>query len=314
MILTNATVVTGERVLAGTVTIEQGLIKEVDEGPTSAAGAIDLGGDYLLPGLVELHTDNLEKQLRPRPSVNWPVDAAMLAHDSQVISAGITTVCDAVCVGYYGNKQERVGFLQGSIDAIRVGRANGLLKADHHLHLRCEIADPHVVELFEPLARTPELSLVSVMDHTPGQRQFRDIDRWKKFAGKDGVERGEKMLAERLSNQARYSDENRQRLMAIMRDVVEDRTVPLASHDDTTVEHVALAAAEGMSISEFPTTEEAARAARAAGLSIIMGAPNVVLGASQSGNVSARSLGEMDLLDALSSDYVPSSLLHAVFL
>lgn len=312
MIFTNAKLVTPDGVFVGTVEVSGSQIVKVEEGSSGLSGAEDLGGDYLLPGLIELHTDNLEKQIKPRPAVNWPVDAAMLTHDAHVIAAGITTVCDAVCVGMYGNKTERAGFLHGSVKAIRDGHASGVLKADHRLHLRCELTDPNVVELFEPLADEPELSIVSFMDHTPGQRQYRDVRRWKQFHSEANEDRLNALMAERMENQARYAETNRHRLVDILRHRPD--SIALASHDDTTVEHVAQAAAEGMSISEFPTTEEAARAARAARLAIVMGAPNLVLGASQSGNIAARELAELDLLDALSSDYVPASLLHAAFL
>jgi len=163
MIITNAKIIAPDSVFEGTVEISGDEIGSVEEGRSRQQDAIDFDGDYLVPGLVELHTDNLEKQIRPRPAVNWPVEAAMLAHDAHVISAGITTVCDAVCVGYYGNKAERAGFLHGSVAAIRAGNANGVLKADHRLHLRCELADPNVVDLFEPLAGEAELSIVSFM-------------------------------------------------------------------------------------------------------------------------------------------------------
>ncbi len=312
MMFTNAKLVTPDGVFEGTVELSGAQIAKVEEGSSSLSEAEDFSGDYLLPGLIELHTDNLEKQIKPRPAVNWPVDAAMLTHDAHIISAGITTVCDAVCVGMYGNKTERAGFLHGSVKAIREGHTSGVLKAEHRLHLRCELTDPNVVELFEPLAGEPELSIVSFMDHTPGQRQYRDVRRWKQFHSEANEDRLNALMAERMENQARYAETNRHRLVDILRHRPD--SIALASHDDTTVEHVAQAAAEGMSISEFPTTEEAARAARAARLAIVMGAPNLVLGASQSGNIAASDLAELDLLDALSSDYVPASLLHAAFL
>lgn len=314
MILTNARIIGPDGEFDGTVEIADGLIAQVGEGRSHAPGAIDLEGDYLLPGLIELHTDNLEKQIKPRPAVRWPVEAAMLAHDSQVISSGITTVCDAVCVGYYGDKAERAEFMAGSIAAVREGRDAGTLKADHRLHLRCEISDPNVVALFEPMADAPELSVVSFMDHTPGQRQFRSIDKWREYQHRVQTDDLDALLAQRLENQALYADTHRQELVAAMRAHPNGHAIALASHDDTTVEHVAQAVAEGMTVSEFPTTLEAAQAARAAGLAIVMGSPNIVLGGSQSGNIGAAELAGAGLLDVLSSDYIPSSLLHGAFL
>lgn len=311
LVLTNARVVTPDAVLpAGTLVARDGRIVAVEAARTAAPGAIDLGGDLLLPGLVELHTDNLERGFTPRPGVRWPADAAMLAHDGQVAAAGITTVCDAVCVGFYGNKAERLGYLSLSLDTLRRARTAGALKADHLLHLRLEITDPHVVELFEPLRSEPGLALVSFMDHTPGQRQWRDLEKYRTFqSGREA--RDERAFAElverRIAEQRTYGVRHKAALL----DLLEGHPAVRASHDDTTPEHVAEAVAMGVAISEFPTTPDAARAARDAGMGIVMGGPNLVIGGSHSGNVAAEALAREGLLDALSSDYVPASLLLA---
>jgi len=309
--IANVRVVTADAVVEGGVRVRDGEIVEVFEGG-GGRSAIDGEGDFLLPGLVELHTDNLERQFQPRPSVRWPADAAMLAHDMQIAGAGITTVCDAVCVGFYGGKRERLEFLQLSLEALRRTEATGALKAEHFLHLRCEVSDPHMLELFEPLRREPHLKLVSLMDHTPGQRQWQDLERYRTFH-KGRTEASDAdfqaMIERRIEEQTIYADKHRKALLSM----VAGGHVTLASHDDTTPDHVEEARAEGITIAEFPTTRVAAEAARAHGMGIVMGAPNVVLGGSHSGNASALELAGDGLLDALSSDYVPVSLLHAAF-
>jgi alpha-D-ribose 1-methylphosphonate 5-triphosphate diphosphatase len=308
----NARIVAPDEVIDGGVVVEDGLITEITPPGRHLAAAIDFAGDYLLPGLVELHTDNLERQFQPRPKVRWPADAAMLAHDQQMAGAGITTVCDAICVGFYGAKQERLEFLRTSIDALHHADDAGTLKAQHLLHLRCEVSDPHAVELFEPLCTEPNLRLVSFMDHTPGQRQWHDLERYRVFhRGRTEAtdEEFQALIERRIEEQVLYADKHRRRLL----ELIEGRGVTLASHDDTTAEHVEQAVAEGMAISEFPTTLAAADAAHAHGMSVLMGAPNVILGGSHSGNVSALELAGVGLLDALSSDYVPVSLLHGAF-
>jgi alpha-D-ribose 1-methylphosphonate 5-triphosphate diphosphatase len=310
--IANARVVTPDTVLVGGLVAEDGLIQEVVPHAALVTETIDFDGDFLLPGLVELHTDNLERQFQPRPKVRWPATAALLAHDRQMVAAGITTVCDAVCVGFYGGKRERAEFLETSLEGLRAARRAGVLKADHHLHLRCEIADPAVVELFEPLVGEPTLKVVSLMDHTPGQRQWHDLDRYRTFhRGRTDASESEfeALIERRVIDQRRYAEQHRQALIALL----DGRKVARASHDDTTIGHVEQAAAEGISIAEFPTTFAAAEAAHAHGLQVIMGAPNLILGGSHSGNVSARALAEAGLLDALSSDYVPLSLLHGAF-
>lgn len=308
----NARLVTPDGVTLGGLEVEDGRIAAVGASAGRLTSALDLDGDWLLPGLVELHTDNLERQFQPRPQVRWPPDAAMLAHDQQIAGAGITTVCDAICVGFYGGKTERLAFLEASIEALHHAREANTLKAEHRLHLRCEVSDPHVVELFEPLRDEPGLAIVSLMDHTPGQRQWHDMERYRTFhrgTTRASEDEFQAMLRRRVREQELYADKHRRAILALLA----DRRVMLASHDDTTPDHVAQAAAEGVTIAEFPTTRIAAEAAREAGLGIVMGAPNIILGGSHSGNVGAADLAEAGLLDALSSDYVPVSLLHAAF-
>jgi alpha-D-ribose 1-methylphosphonate 5-triphosphate diphosphatase len=310
--ITNARIVTADAVVDGGLVVDGPVIQEFLPAGRTVSGALDLDGDYLLPGLVELHTDNLERQFQPRPKVRWPAQAAMLAHDRQIAAAGITTVCDGVCVGIYGGKRERIEFLQTSLEALNEAQQNRSLTAEHFLHLRCEVSDPHVVEMFEPLLEEPALKLVSFMDHTPGQRQWHDIDKYRTFhrgRTEASEEEFQALIERRIEEQKIYADQHRQKLLALVRGL----PITLASHDDTTVAHVEEAAADGITISEFPTTHAAAEAARAQGLGVVMGAPNLVLGGSHSGNVSAQQLAEQGLLDALSSDYVPVSLLHGAF-
>ena len=313
LILTNARVVTPTAIVVGTVSMTGGTIETVEEGRSHLSGALDLEGDLLLPGLVELHTDNLERHLEPRPGVHWPSPlAALLAHDGQIAAAGITTVLDAVCVGDYREGGERRRILAESIRSIAQASESGVLRADHRLHLRCEVADDGVVEMFESFAGEPLLRLVSVMDHTPGHRQWRDLSAFRRFHRDKGWSDAEfeQVIAKREMLMQRNSDKHRQVIVAHCR----ERGIPLASHDDTTDAHVEESAAFGIAISEFPTTLNAAALARRHGMSVVMGAPNLVRGGSHSGNVSAVTLAEAGLLDMLSSDYVPGSLLHAAFL
>jgi len=313
LVLTNAQVVLSDRVIHGTVLIRGGTIADVTEGRSALAGAEDLEGDLLLPGLVELHTDNLEKHAQPRPKVHWPTSSALLSHDAQVIASGITTVLDAIAVGGTLSEDIRDHIVRESAEAITSFRADGLLRADHHLHMRCEVANAQVIALFEPFRDHPLVRLVSLMDHTPGQRQFVNLDKLKiYYKGKHAMSDAEfdKMVEDRKQSQVLYSEEHRRILVEMAR----EHDHVLASHDDATEAHVLEAKAFGITVSEFPTSMEAARAAHQHGLTTIMGGPNVVRGGSHSGNVSAAELAEAGLLDALSSDYVPASLLHGALI
>lgn len=278
-----------------------------------APDTVDLEGDYLIPGLVELHTDNLEKHFVPRTGVSWPVGlSSVVAHDVHMVGSGVTTVFDAITVGEPGNKHMRQEIFHSSLDALEDAEEAGLLRADHYLHLRCELAGDDVLDRVEPLLGRKNLRLFSVMDHTPGQRQWRDLEAYKRYCNIQ--HEPEHLIRERIDGlralQARNAQSNLREIIQICR----ENGFPLASHDDTITEHVRENAAQGMRIAEFPTTLEAAREARSLGLSIVMGAPNVVRGGSHSGNVAAAELAREGLLDILSSDYMPASLLHAAFM
>ena len=295
----------------GTLTVNDGQI--IDVQPGVVAQGHNGAGQYLMPGLVELHTDNFEQRLSPRPKVRWPIEMAAVYHDRDLAAAGITTVCDAIAVGDITPTSMRMTQFDPMIQSIYQGRQAGRLVVDHYLHLRCELGYDQVHEVTATYAKHPLLRLISLMDHTPGQRQFAQIDKYKEYyQGKHGVteEQMEGFIRDRIEAQQRHAEENRQDLVELAR----SHQVCLASHDDATVEHVQLAVEEGAHISEFPTTLDAAKEAHAHGLQVLMGSPNLILGGSHSGNVSAMELIEHGLVDVISSDYVPQSLVQAMFL
>ncbi len=305
----NASIVLANEIVKGSLATSQGLITSIDAG--SSELGLDLEGDYLLPGLIEIHTDNFERHLMPRPKVQWAEMPALLAHDAEIAAAGITTVFDALGVGDADPESLRGSTWHQVVDTIDTCTRQGLLRADHYLHVRCELPAPNTIELFEPFRGHEKLSLISLMDHTPGQRQWENLDVARVYyTGKKGWSLEKFLRQVELSNelQARYAAPHRQYFVQYC----QAHSIAIASHDDTTQAHVEQAYAEGASISEFPTTEVAARAAHTHGLLTVMGGPNVVRGGSHSGNVAAADLARMGLLDILSSDYVPGSLVSAV--
>ncbi len=311
-ILRNARIVTADDCFVGTVLIRNGMVSEVASGDSACLGAEDLQGDYLMPGLVELHTDNLEKHMLPRPGVHWDPDSATVVHDAQCASAGITTVLDAVMIGSRDQESVRARMQETAITSMERCRDDGVLRVDHLLHLRCEVAAADILSVFERHVDRADLKLISVMDHTAGQRQWRDLDKYRQYMERNGRYTDESfrdMLAAQREGHEAWAAGHRGKVVAAAR----ERAIPVASHDDTEIEHVIEASGEGITMSEFPTTVDAAAAARAVGMNIIMGAPNLVRGGSHSGNVSAAELAERGLLDILSSDYVPTSLLMSVF-
>src|ERR1700761_4999742 len=308
-IIGNARLVLADRVIEhGWVAFADGRIAEFGEGK-APSGSGDAGGDLVMPGLIELHTDHLEAHYEPRPKVYWNPIAAVVSYDGQLATSGITTVLDSLRVWREDGAEDVDGRAGILAEAITAARDANLLRADHFLHLRCEIPMPDVVEEAKELVGRPDVRLMSLMDHTPGQRQFRDEAKLRDYyrgkgAGMTDAEL-DVLFERRFTFQKKYATNNLREIVAL----AHSHEIPLASHDDTTDENVTDAIRHRVSVAEFPTTMEAARGLHGAGIDILMGAPNVVRGGSHSGNIAAVDLAHEGLLDILSSDYVPSSLL-----
>lgn len=301
--------VLGNELVHGAISVGEGLIAGIDHG--SALGE-DLEGDYLIPGLVELHTDALETHYSPRPGVRWHAIAAVQAHDAQIAASGITTVFDALRVGTDETSPTGLAEMLDMAGAVDAAQRDDRLRAQHVLHLRCEVSAPDCAEAFESLRAHPLVRLTSLMDHAPGQRQFATLAAYRDYyQGKLGMAdaRFEAFSKSRTSESRSFATPNRLAIAHYCR----EHGIALASHDDATDEHVAEAVELDTGVAEFPTTLVAAQASRRAGIAVMMGAPNVVRGGSHSGNISASALVEAGLLDILSSDYIPFSLIQAAF-
>jgi alpha-D-ribose 1-methylphosphonate 5-triphosphate diphosphatase len=310
-ILTNAILVLPEATLHGTLVVRGGDIVDVQPGRSTALAARDLDGDYLIPGIVDTHTDNLERQVQPRSLARWPSRSAMVAHDAQCAGAGVTTVFDALCLGDLGFDKERIRtFRDGVVDLDSLNDAD-LLKAEHFLHLRCEVPALDMLALFDTVADHALVRMVSLMDHSPGVGQYADLDFYRALRRRGGMD--DDYIERRIRELQAQREQTRLPHRRALLDRVAGRDITLASHDDRTEAEIAENAADGIDISEFPVTMAAAKAAKAAGMQVISGAPNIVRGGSHSGNVAAADLLEAGAVDAFASDYVPNSLVEAAF-
>jgi alpha-D-ribose 1-methylphosphonate 5-triphosphate diphosphatase len=307
----NAHIVLRDREIRGWLVAVDGKIAEFGEGRAPGRG-VDLGGDLLIPGLVELHTDHLESHLKPRPKVDWPRRAALIAYDRALAAAGITTVFDSLRVGNdadHAPSQNEVPIL---MDEIAMAAALGLLQVDHRTHLRCEICANDVITAARGAMSRHRVDMISLMDHTPGARQFVSIDAWKTYyGGKSGLSGSD--LDKLMTRKHALYEANYQRHRQALVELAQAHDVAVASHDDATAGHVNESIQDRVSVAEFPTTPEAARLSHEASIAVLMGAPNVVRGGSHSGNVAAEQLARDGVLDILSSDYVPASLLMGAF-
>lgn len=309
-LIENAELVLPDRVIRGWVVLEDGQIAALGEGQAPGRG-LDLRGDHLIPGLVELHTDHLESHYAPRPDVRWHPLGAVLAYDAQIAASGITTVFDSLRAGADIDGGGLAGELVTLAEAIDAARQGGLLRVEHLTHLRCELPAPDVAATAAAFCARFPVQLMSLMDHTPGQRQFLNLANYFTYARRSGksAEEVRALAARRMAEGGARAAESR----PVLATLALRHGIPLASHDDTTAEDVAQSAAEGALLAEFPTTAEAARSCRAHGLAVMMGAPNLIRGGSHSGIVAAEALAREGLLSILSSDYVPGSLLMAAF-
>lgn len=309
MILANAELILPEHVMRGQIHIEDGMISAIKKGADVPPGGIDCHGEHIAPGLIELHTDNLERHISPRPKVDWPHSAAIFAHDGELASVGITTVFDAVRVGSIPDKKIRYArYARPLVSEIIALQRENRLRISHLIHLRAEICSETLLDELAEFDGNDQVRLLSLMDHTPGQRQFRDIAKLAEYVkGRQGINDEECAVyiarLQDMSARVRVAHETgaveaARRLGAV-----------LASHDDTTHEHVSVSADYGVKLAEFPTTLEAAQVCGDHGIAVMMGGPNLIRGGSHSGNVAASELAEACCLDILSSDYIPSSLL-----
>ncbi len=306
-------IVTPTGLIHGEVVLEGEIIRAVEPRSGPSSTALDWSGDWIVPGLVDIHTDNLEKHYQPRPGALWDAYGAAMAHDGQCASAGITTVLDSLSL--HGRKEgldrkEALGPMIGGMDR---AQSDGALRAEHLLHLRCEVTNPDLLSLLEPHADNTRLKLLSVMDHTPGQRQTSDVAKLVSrlvAAGHSEAEIEDITATRHEGRDPGVAYANRRSVVAFAREY----GVPICAHDDATDAHVDEAHQDGCVIAEFPVTLAAALRSKSYGMAICMGGPNFVRGGSHSGNLSARECAEHGVLDMLASDYVPLSMLRSAFM
>jgi len=306
----NARVVTGDEDFIGSVLVRDGVIAQVSRGPSDVGE--DFEGDVLMPGVVDLHTDSLEKHYFPRPNIDWNPVSAAVTHDGCCLSVGVTTILNSLTLGSFNPSAARnTDNLRRLVDGLHDAQDQGMLRADHKIHWRCETTADDLRARLEVMADHPMTAMFSLMDHTPGQRQYRNLE--KHLANWQANGMSEATALERLAQvrdrQARNAEGNRTHVAQMAK----SRNTPLASHDDESLAHVDEAADLGATVAEFPVTAEAARRARERGMVVVMGGPNLIRGGSYSGNVPAAELAQADLLDAFASDYVPRSLVECAF-
>ncbi len=320
MWLNDLRVVLPDQVLEhGSIRIEDGVIAEICAGcaPDSAPS---LNGLVAIPGIIDLHGDMLERDVEPRPGARFPIELGLYELDKRLAACGITTAYAAISFAWGRDdirSQENAIAMIETVNALRDS-----LLVDFKVHARFEVTNPQTAPILARLLEAGQVDLVSIMDHTPGQGQYKDVDNFFSFMQRwlgvdlDTIETGlhEKFLTQVKAKVRQQAQKPRD--WDVVRDVLtlaRQHRIPVASHDDDTAAKVSEQAALGVTISEFPVTLEAAQAAHACGLAIIMGAPNAYRKQSTSNNLSAFDAIKAGLVDILATDYYPAAPLHAAF-
>jgi alpha-D-ribose 1-methylphosphonate 5-triphosphate diphosphatase len=311
-----------DRVLDDAVlVVEDGRIASVEASRPGAVPreAVDLHGAFLLPGLVDSHSDGLEKELRPRPNVELDIDFAVTSFEGRARAAGVTTCYHGIGYEVSVRKERTIERALRIVSALRDRASTGCALVDHRLLHRLDARDPNALAALQGALDGASFDgmvpLVSFEDHTPGQGQYRDSTYYRRWLeGSEGIDEQEAQRRVDELVQARASQAwHRDVALRWLADAAAAGRARLLAHDPVTEEEISIAAKHGVAVAEFPTTLEAARAARQYGMEIVAGAPNVLRGGSHSGNVSAAELVAEGVADTLSSDYLPSALLAAVF-
>ncbi len=306
----NGCLVLPDRILeGGTLSVEGGLIREVKEGGSSSqkgARGIDGPGFIIIPGLIDLHSDALERELEPRPNAFFPPQMVLLELDKKLSAVGITTMYHAISFaeGEIGTRSNKMA------EALirEVNSLSGRFKIKTKVHARYELTDAEAIPAVEKLIDEGEINLFSLMDHTPGQGQFRELESFHQYYGVvHHKSPGE--IAEMIERKVAAKDEVAPRLERLMEKCIA-ASIPLASHDDDSREKLSWLRARSHFISEFPVTIEAVEAAREFGFPVCLGAPNALRGVSLSRNLSAREAVSRGLCNILCSDYSPMALLQ----
>lgn len=313
MWLSDFTLVLPDRVVPhGAVRIADGKIAEISEKPVT--GGVRGRGHTVFAGFIDMHGDMIEQELEPRARVDFPMPVALNALDARLAAAGVTTAYAAVSFSRGAREGERRSFDHTSHVIRELAKGRGSARVDHRIHARFDITFDNAVGVLRDLLDEGHVDLVSLMDHTPGQGQYRNLEiHIQNRAAQNGISEAEarQMVKEAIATRSRPQDI----LLANMQMVAQmcrKNGVPLASHDDDTAAKAHLLADLGSVIAEFPVTQEAAQIAIDRGLMTAMGAPNAMRGQSYSGNLSARDAHRAGLLSILAADYHPAAILPAI--
>jgi alpha-D-ribose 1-methylphosphonate 5-triphosphate diphosphatase len=290
------------------VLIDEGMIRAIEPEACGPARVVELDGRLLMPGMIDLHCDALEKEVEPRPNVHFPLDFACAQADKRNAAAGITTVYHAIAFAHQELGVRNIAFAAELARAVHAWQDHALV--ENRVHARYEVTDPEAPEVLKDLIGAGILHLLSFMDHTPGQGQYKDAASYRAFLAKTYRKNDEELdviLARKQTDVAGVAE--RVRALATL---AKSRRIPMASHDDDSPARMVSLAELGITLSEFPIDLATAKAARAQGIATLVGAPNLLRGASMSGALLALDAVQAGAADCLCGDYSPAALLPSI--
>mgnify|MGYP000037089579 CR=1 FL=1 len=306
MMIRSTNVLIGERFVPADLVIKDGLIKEICDYQAKE-NAIDLGDKKITPGIIDLHGDAIEKELEPRPGAVFPIHLSVAELDKKLSMAGITTMFHAIGFEDNPKKSRSVEFAIRQIEEIYHANHNHL-GVDNLIHARFELSNIDATEPIKKLIKKGMVKLLSLMDHSPGQGQFKTLESFKKYYGSYyGLSEEEIQLV--VEKKLNKDEDKINDLIACAK----EHNLILLSHDDDSIEKLEGLLELGVRISEFPLDKKVAKYAVSKNIATGMGAPNIVRGGSQSGNISAIELVKENICGYLCSDYHPASMLQAVY-
>ena len=316
--ITNGRIVTPDKIIEGRVLhIEDGYIQAIADNLAGAGRVINAHDRYVMPGFIDIHSDAVEQLIQPRPTSQMDFELALKECERELLLCGITTIYHSISL--YKDEFFGTSPLRTRDSVKRLSDLIASIHDRHHLihhrfHLRIEIDNLDAYGIAKAMIESGRVHMISFMDHTPGQGQYRDLavyaDALAKYNGKEIGAVGLDSILDYHRQKRTLSFEQLKHLAAL----AHFHGLPVASHDDDTPEKLAVNHMLSVDISEFPISIETARAAREAGFLTVVGAPNILRGNSHSGNMSAAEAVLGDCADAICSDYYPAAILHSIFL
>jgi alpha-D-ribose 1-methylphosphonate 5-triphosphate diphosphatase len=312
LLIKNATVVTPEETITnGVVKIEHGIITEIGLNIHDAAlPVIDAKDSIVMPGIIDMHTDALEMEINPRPRADMPIEVAFREMERKMSGCGFTTVFHSLHLGYKsGEEAVRSRYTRQEVFEKVHLLSEGQTLLKNKIHLRFEVSGIYAYETCLELMDKGYVSLLSVMDHTPGQGQ-QSYDKFINYSIRNG--KTEEMAKRDLDEMLSRPKVDGEKLAALVR-LAQENHVSIASHDDDSVEKVKAMQALGINICEFPINIPTAKYAIESGMHVVGGASNVLRGGSLSDNLDVRDAIKRGFINMLCSDYYPPSILHSIW-